>query len=120
MRLPLYVCWAAVLLAAIVMRPAPRSPAFILLFGTAFVLGAILMLQSRAANRDTKRAFETWQARLNALAPAIDVDDDGHMYEWLGEQQWEAVFAMLERTPRESRSLRQAMEAVEPGVTNPS
>jgi hypothetical protein len=58
-----------------------------------------------------------WQARLSKLVPTIDVDDDGHLYEWLDPPQWEAVFAMLEQTPRESRSLRQAMEAVEPEIT---
>jgi len=109
--------WAAVLVIALFTRPAPGSPTFILLFGAAIVLGASLMLRSRLESREAKRAFEMWQARLSKLVPTIDVDDDGHLYEWLDPPQWEAVFAMLEQTPRESRSLRQAMEAVEPEIT---
>jgi hypothetical protein len=88
-----------------------------LLFGAAIVLGASLMLRSHLESREAKRAFEMWQARLSKSVPTIDVDDDGHLYEWLDSPQWEAVFAMLEQTPRESRSLRQAMEAVAPGIT---
>jgi len=109
--------WAAVLVIALVARPAPGSPSFILLFGAAIVLGASLMLRSRLESREAKRAFEMWQAHLSKLVPTIDVDDDGHLYEWLDPPQWEAVFAMLEQTPRASRSLRQAMEAVEPEIT---
>src|SRR5687768_16336698 len=58
-----------------------------------------------------------WQTRLPTLVPVIDVADDGHLYEWLDPPQSEAVFALLEQAPRESRSLREAMEAVEPGIT---
>ena len=112
-----YLSWAAVLVIALVARPAPGSPSFILLFGAAIVLGALLMLRSHLESREAKRAFEMWQVRLSKLVPTIDVDDDGHLYEWLDPSQWEAVFAMLEQTPRDSRSLRQAMEAVALDIT---
>lgn len=75
------------------------------------------MLQSHLESREAKRAFEMWQVRLSKLVPTIDVGDDGHLYEWLDPSQWEAVFAMLEQTPRDSRSLRQAMEAIAPEIT---
>jgi len=99
-------------------RPVPGSPSFVLLFGAAVVLGTVLMLRSHRESREAKRAFEAWRARLRELAPTIDVDDDGHLYEWLDPPDWEAVFAALEQTPRPSRSLRRAMEAVAPGVTD--
>jgi hypothetical protein len=112
-----YLSWAAVLVIALVARPAPGSPSFILLFGAAVVLGALLMLRSYLESREARRAFEMWQMRLSKLVPTIDVDDDGHLYERLDPSQWEAVFAMLEQTPQDSRSLRQAMEAVAPEIT---
>lgn len=119
LRSPLahYLSWATVLVIALVARPAPGSPAFIILFGAAIVLGASLMLRSHFESREAKRAVEIWQARLSQVVPTIDVDDDGHLYEWLDPPQWEAVFTALEKMPRESRSLRQAMEAVAPGIT---
>jgi hypothetical protein len=77
-------------------------------------LGIGLMWRSHLESVASKRAFATWQARMQSLAPAMDVDDDGHLYEWLDPPQWEAVFSELERVPRGSRSLRQAMSVVAP------
>jgi hypothetical protein len=112
-----YLSWVAVVMALLVARPTPGSPSFVLLVGVALVLGAAMTLRTHLENRADKRAFELWQARLRTLAPVMDVDDDGHLHEWLDPPQWEAVFAALEQTPRESRSLREAMEAVEPDIT---
>jgi hypothetical protein len=112
-----YLSWVAVVVALLVARPTRGSPLFVLLIGAALVLGASMTLRTHLENRREKRAFERWQARLRTVAPVMDVDDDGHLHEWLDPPQWEAVFAMLEQTPRESRSLRKAMEAVEPEMT---
>ena len=79
-------------------------------------LGMWLMWRSHLESVASRRAFATWQARIQSLAPAMDVDDDGHPYEWLDPPQWVAVFSELERVPRESRSLRQAMGVVAPEV----
>ena len=112
-----YFSWVAIVVAFVVARPTRGSPLFVLLIGAALVLGASMTLRTHLENRAEKRAFELWQARLRTLAPVMDVDDDGHLHEWLDPPQWEAVFAMLEQAPRESRSLRKAMEAVEPDIT---
>jgi len=119
LRSPLvhYLFWAAAVVTALVARPAPGSPSFVLLIGAALVLGVLLTLRTHLEIREAKRAFEMWQARLNMLVPVVDVADDGHLYEWLDPPQWEMVFAMLEQAPRESRSLRETMEAVAPGIT---
>jgi len=64
----------------------------------ALVIG--LMWRSHLESVASKRAFATWQARMQSLAPAMDVDDDGHLYEWLDPPQWEAVFSELESAKR--------------------
>jgi hypothetical protein len=109
-----YVLWALLLLSFVVVRPRPWSPLFLSLFGLAMALGIWLMWRSQMESVASKRAFTTWQARMQSLAPAMDVDDDGHLYEWLDPPQWEAVFSELERVPRGSRSLRQAIGVVAP------
>ena len=109
-----YVLWALLLLLFVVVRPRPWSPLFLALFGLAMALGIWLMWRSHREAVASKRAFATWQARIQSLAPAMDVDDDGHLYESLDPPQWEAVFSELERVPRGSRSLRQAMGVVAP------
>lgn len=109
-----YVLWALLLLVFVVVRPRPWSPLFLSLFGLTMALGIGLMWRSHLESVASKRAFATWQARMQSLAPVMDVDDDGHLYEWLDPPQWEAVFSELERVPRGSRSLRQAMGVVAP------
>ena len=119
LRSPLvhYLTWLAVVVIALVARPAPGSPSFVVLVGAVLVLGGWLTLRTHRENRAATGAFEVWQGRLTTLVPVIDVDDDGHLYEWLDPLQWEAVFSFLEQVPRESRSLREAMETVEPEIT---
>ena len=109
-----YVLWALLLLVFVVVRPRPWSPLFLSLFGLAMALGIGLMWRSRLESVASRQAFAAWQARMQLLAPAMDVDDDGHLYEWLDPPQWEAVFSELERMPRGFRSLRQAMGVVAP------
>ncbi len=109
-----FVLWAAVLVVFVVVRPRPWSPLFLSLCGLAMVLGIGLMWRGHLESVASRRAFATWQARMQSLAPSMDVDDDGHLYEWLDPPQWEAVFSELERVPSGSRSLRQAMGVVAP------
>ena len=109
-----YALWALLLLVLVVVRPRPWSPLFLSLFGLAMALGMGLMWRSRREAVASRRAFSAWQARMQLLAPAMDVDDDGHLYEWLDPPQWEAVFSELERMPSDSRSLRRAMGVVAP------
>jgi hypothetical protein len=111
-----YVLWAILLLSFVVARPRPWSPLFLFLSGLAMALGMWLMWRSHLESVAAKRALAAWQARIQSLAPAMDVDDDGHLYEWLDPPQWEAVFSELERVPRGSRSLRQALGVVAPDL----
>ena len=53
---------------------------------------------------------------MKALQVSVDVEDDGHLYEWLDTPQWLAVFSELERMPPASRSLRAALQSVAPEV----
>ena len=115
-----YALWAGLLVVALVTRPDRGSAAFYLLYGGAIVIGVWLLRRSQLDNRQAKRRFEGWRTRLTQLSPIMDVDDDGHLYEWLDPAEWEVVFSLLEQTPPKSRSLRKAMEAVAPGITQSS
>jgi hypothetical protein len=109
-----YVLWALVLLVFVVVRPRLWSPLFVSLLGLTMTLGVGLMWRSHLESVASKRAFATWQARIRSLAPAMDVDDDGHLYEWLDPPQWQEVFAALEAMPADARSLRAAILATHP------
>ena len=87
-----------------------------MLGGLAIALGIWLMWRSHLESVASQRALATWQARLQALAPAMDVEDDGHLYEWLDPPQWQEVFAALEAMPANARSLRSAILATHPEV----
>jgi hypothetical protein len=82
----------------------------------AFAFVALLYFHhvgSQASNEYAREA-SNWQARFNELNPIVDVDDDGHLFEWLDPPQWDAVFAKLQEMPPNARSLRAAIEAVSP------
>ena len=68
----------------------------------------------RTENRRAREDASNWLARYNALADAHDVPDDGHLYECLDPEEWERVFALVERMPLGDRSLRRAIEEVDP------
>lgn len=109
-----YLIWALSLLVLVVVRPQPWSPLFVGIFAVIMALSLSLMWRSHKETSEEKRRHSLWETRINVLAPIIDVDDDGHLYEWLDPPQWEEVFSMLEQTPKESRSLRKAMQAIAP------
>jgi hypothetical protein len=75
--------------------------------------GGAMRIQYLDAEAD-KKEFQRWQSRLQTLDPFMDVDDDGHLNEWLDPKEWDSVFAELERMPKESRSLRTAISLVDP------
>jgi hypothetical protein len=110
----LAVVWATLLAAFPVLRPRPGSGLFLFLLVCAFAAGLAYMWRSRAESRASQDAWKAWQVRVDALAAIIDVEDDGHVYEWLDPPQWEEVFFELERMPINSRSLRKAMSIVAP------
>ena len=110
-----YVLWVAGLLLLVALRPERWSPLYFGLMGPVLILAGVIMWRSRVEAVQARKAYTAWEERLNDLAPTIDVEDDGHLYEWLDPPQWDAVFSHLENLPREARSLRQAMEAIAPG-----
>ena len=78
---------------------------------------ALLRRGSEAAESYRQEA-SWWKARMDALRPTVDVDDDGHLFEWLDVPEWERIFALLEELPPGSRSLRVAIESVAPDALN--
>lgn len=114
LRLWVYVAFAACILAFMF---APRSwPAWSrgLLWAPGFVAAIAYMWLERAENRRAREGATKWLARYNGLVDAHDVPDDGHLYEYLDADEWERVFALVERMPPGARSLRRAIKEVDP------
>ena len=78
--------------------------------------GLALMYRARVEAAGEREAFERWSERLTGLGTVRDVEDDGHLYEWLDPPHWQQVFAALEAMPPNSRSLRSAILATHPEV----
>jgi hypothetical protein len=74
------------------------------------------MRQARVEALAERGAFVQWSDRLAGLGALRDVEDDGHLQEWLDPPQWQEVFAALEAMPANARSLRSAILATHPEV----
>lgn len=109
-----YLVWACGLVTLLVLKPQPGSTPFIFIVVVVFALGISLMWRSHLETRAEQLAFSLWQERFQSVAPLVDVDDDGHLYEWLDLPQWEAVFLELEESPSGERSLLKAIKKVAP------
>lgn len=79
-----WVIWLVLLLSFVIVRPRPFTLAF--WAWTAVVVGAGLlqMHQARVEALAEREAFVQWSDRLAGLGALRDVEDDGHLYEWLG------------------------------------
>jgi hypothetical protein len=108
--------WAALLIVFMVARPAPDSPLFWLLFGSAMLCGALYMRASHRDSRQTQRAIGDWLKHVHALVDVDDVVDDGHLPEFLNAEERRRIVEELERMPAGSRSLRRALEMVSPDI----
>ena len=69
----------------------------------------------RTEKRETLELAD-WQRRLDAVVDVRDFDDDGHLYEYFETDERERLIQELERMPRGSRSLRQAIKIVNPEI----
>jgi hypothetical protein len=106
--------WLVLLLLFLIVRPRPFSLAFWGLATAVVVAGLAQMWQARAEATAEQEAFTRWNDRLSRLGALRDVEDDGHLYEWLDPPQWQEVFAALEAMPAGARSLRSALLATHP------
>src|SRR6186997_608076 len=111
-----FTIWAGVLLCFVIVRPRPGSLVFTLFVVALFSAGAVHWLVSRRVSSESEREWAAWQARMDVLQVVIDIEDDGHLYEWLDPPQWAAAFTELERMPPTSRSLKAALQSVAPEV----
>jgi hypothetical protein len=108
--------WAAALLALMVLRPRASGGFFWFLVTAAIVLGGLHAWFTRVENRRFAQEFNAWELRLRSLVDVNDVNDDGHLYEWLDPSDWEKVFLELEKMPQGARNLRAAINSVAPDV----
>ena len=112
----LWIVWAVLLILFAVVRPKPSTPAFWVLAVAVFAVGVFFWLGQRADDLRVQNAHGDWRKRLTATGAIIDVEDDGHLYEWLNPSDWQVVFAALEELPPGSRSLRQVLLNKFPGT----
>ena len=112
----LWAIWASLLLAFLLVGPRPSTLAFWVFLVIIFVAGGLLSRKQRAEASQQQDAFTAWSGRLTASGAIVDVDDDGHLYEWLDAAQWQAVFEALEQLPPGGRSLRQVLATKFPEV----
>lgn len=111
-----WVLWTACLLSFVVLRPRPFSLGFWIGAGGVVAAGLALMHRARVEAAAERQAFRQWTERLARLGALRDVEDDGHLYEWLDPPHWQEVFAALEAMPSHARSLRSAILATHPEV----
>lgn len=109
-----WVVWLLLLLSFLIVRPRPFTLTFWAWAAVIVGAGLFQMHQARVEARAEREAFARWSARLSGLGAFRDVEDDGHLYEWLDPPQWQEVFAALEAMPAEARSLRAAILATHP------
>ena len=104
--------WAFFVVAFLALRPAKYTPLFWLLLVPAFLAGGLAMWLQHLQTAADRRAHKQWRARLNSLA--VDIGDEGHLYEALDPSEWDRVFRYLEARPPTMRNLRDAMSAIAP------
>jgi hypothetical protein len=112
--------WAACLVALIVMRPAVGSAGFWGLIVIAVVAGAAYMIDAHVQAQRRRHEVAEWLERLRSLVDFADVEDDGHLNEWFDADEWQRIFRELERMPKGERSLRRAIETVDPDFAKDS
>jgi len=114
----LITVWAALLVTFMVVRPSPYSLPFWLLVGSATLVGGHYMLLSHRESSQTERATLLWLRQINELVDVRDYADDGHLPEYLDDEERRRVIEELERMPPGSRSLRRALSAVSPELVD--
>lgn len=114
----LWMVWAALLMAFVVLRPAVASPAFWLLAIVVVAATAVHMRDAYARALEERQNFAKLEMRLLAVGAAFDLREGDDVASTLDARQWEIVFAALLQMPMGSRSLRRAVQQSCPGVLN--
>ena len=111
-----WVIWLVLLLSFMIVRPRPFTLAFWAWAAVVVGAGLLQMRRARAEALAEREAFVQWRDRLAGLGAVRDVEDDGHLHEWLDPPRWQDVFTALEAMPADARSLRSAILATHPDV----
>jgi hypothetical protein len=112
--------WLAILGLFLIVRPRPFTLVFWGFVVAVVLAGLAKIYRDRLDATVEKNAYRQWATRLVSLHAILDIEDDGHIYEWLDLQQWQDVFSALETMPKDSRSLRAAILATYPEVLTPT
>jgi len=110
----LIAAWASLLIIFMVTRPSPASPFSWMLIASAMLVGVLYMQLSNQESMRTQRATLAFLDEVHALVDVHDYQDDGHLAEYLDDNERRRVVDELRRMPAGSRSLRQALAIVSP------
>ncbi|HEU4342188.1 MAG TPA: hypothetical protein VFU31_11505 [Candidatus Binatia bacterium] len=110
----LCLLWAALLGVFIFVRPASGSWLFWTLLIVVSLVAAAYLLWSYLESKSLKESVLVWRHRLDSLVDIMDVEDDGHLYEWFDPPDWDRILLELERMPKGSRNLRKAIKIIDP------
>lgn len=89
----------------------------LLVVGLVIGWGVQRVISYRKDKRETLELAD-WRRRLDAVVDVRDFRDDGHFYEYFEPDERERLIQELERMPRGSRSLRQAVKIVNPDIVD--
>ncbi len=109
------VVWYAMVLLAVVWQALRSRSHWLswLVVGLVGAWGVHWFIRSRKEKREGE-ALAEWQQTLKSLVDVRDFEDDGHLHEWFEPAERERLVEELQRMPRGSRSLRRAIEIVNP------
>lgn len=114
LNLLLVAGWAVLLAVFLAIRPSLHSPLAWLLLIPSCALGGAYMIRTAHEGRKARQDWRKWRQRLSTLVDKPDIEDDGHLFEQFARDEWERILAELERAPKGSRSLRKAIQVVDP------
>ena len=117
--LPFGIIWFVLVLCAVVWQSFHSRSPWLSVLAVVLVVGwgVQRFISHRSEKRETLELAD-WQRRLDAVVDVRDFDDDGHLYEYFETEERERLIQELERMPRGSRSLRQAIKIVNPEIVD--
>ena len=113
------IIWFVMILGAVLWQLSRSPSPWISLLVVALVVawGVQWFISSRKEKRESEELAD-WHRRLEAAVDVHDFEDDGHLHELFQPAERERLIQELERMPRGSRSLRRAVEIVNPELVD--
>lgn len=114
----LWLVWAALFFAYLMLQPSASSPAFWALATAAIAALVAQMAMAYRVATEEQETIDGLSERLKSVGAIIDLteDDDNNVLAALEPQEWDDIFAVLSHMPEGARSLRKAILQTHPGA----